>query len=194
MKKQTKNGPIEAGKKKDSPVKKSFSLKGGWKNKKPVLIFIGVFAALIILFYMAWISSFGTNHIFEPIVAFYAAASGKMLTWLGFKVSVSGTMLYSSMLTLNIKRGCDAIEATALFVSAVLAFPVAFRKKIPALIIGVFTLVAVNFIRIITLFITGVKHPSLFNFMHDQIWQIIYIAIAVLMLFIWLQSVRRKEK
>ena len=180
-------------KKKKRSVKKANNLKSYWNNKKPVLLVFGLFAFLMILFYIAWISSFGSTHLFEPIISFYAAASGKILAWLGYNTSVAGTLIYSSTFNLNIKRGCDAIEATALFVSAVLSFPVPFRRKILGLIIGIVTFVLVNFIRIITLFITGVKHPALFSFMHDQIWQIIYIAIAVLLLILWLQSLRHRE-
>jgi exosortase/archaeosortase family protein len=152
-----------------------------------------VFGFLIILFYILWISSFGSTLLFGPVINFYATASGKLLTWLGYNISVTGTLMRSPTFNLNIKRGCDAIEATALFVSAILAFPVPFRKKILGLIIGIITLVLVNFIRIITLFITVLKHPALFSFMHDQIWQIIYIAIAVLLLLLWLQSLHYRE-
>ena len=131
--------------------------------------------------------------MFEPIIGFYASASGRILAWLGYNTTVSGTMIFSHEFNLNIKRGCDAIEATALFISAVLAFPASYRSKIPAIILGIVIMMLVNFIRIITLFITGLNHPALFNFMHDQIWQIIYIAIAVLLLILWLQSLRHQK-
>jgi len=186
-------GELNRDKKKKRSVKKANNLKSNWNNKKPVLLFIGLFVFLMILFYILWISSFGSTHLFEPAIVFYATASGKILAWLGYNTSVTGTVIYSSMFNLNIKRGCDAIEATAMFASAILAFPVPFRRKILGLIIGIVTLMLVNFIRIITLFITGLKHPALFNFMHDQIWQIIYIAIAVLLLLLWLQSLRHRE-
>jgi exosortase H (IPTLxxWG-CTERM-specific) len=184
---------LSRGKQKIRSVKKANNLRSNWNNKKPVLLFIGLFVFFIGLFYILWISSFGSTHLFEPVISFYAAASGKILAWLGYNVSVTGTLIYSSTFNLSIKRGCDAIEATAMFVSAVLAFPASIRKKILGIIIGIVTLMLVNFIRIITLFITGLTHPALFNFMHDQIWQIIYIAIAVLLLIFWLQSIRRRE-
>lgn len=180
-------------KKKKSTGKTKINLKSAWHNKKPVLLFIGVFVLIIILFYIAWINPFCVNHIFEPIVSFYAKVSGKILALLGYKTWVNGTMISSSGFDLNIKRGCDAIEATALFAAVVLAFPVVFKKKILGLILGILTLTLVNFIRIITLYIAGHRYPALFNFLHDQIWQIIYIAIAVLLLLLWLQSLHHRE-
>jgi len=180
-------------KKKKSSVKKTYNLISYWNDKKPVLVIIGLFVFFISLFYILWISSFGSKHLFEPVIAFYAAASAKILAWLGYHTSVNGTVIFSSEFDLNIKRGCDAIEATALFIAAILSFPAPIKRKILGIIIGIVTFVLVNFIRIITLFITGLKHPALFNFMHDQIWQIIYIAIAVLLLLLWLQSLRHKE-
>ena len=158
------------------------------------MLIIGLFVFFISVFYVLWISDFGTKHLFEPIITFYAAASAKILAWLGYNTSVTGgTVIFSPVFNLNIKRGCDAIEATALFIAAVLSFPAPYGRKIIGIVIGSFILVIVNFLRIITLWITGIKHPSLFNFMHDQIWQIIYIAIAVLLLILWLQTLRPKE-
>jgi len=180
-------------KKRESSGKTKIDLKSTWHNKKPVLLFIGLFVLLIALFYIAWINTFCANHIFEPIVSFYAKVSGKILAVLGYKTWVNGTMISSSGFNLNIKRGCDAIEATALFAAALLAFPVPFRRKILGLIVGIVTLTLVNFIRIITLYIAGNRYPALFNLMHDQIWQVIYIAIAVLLLLLWLQSLRHRE-
>jgi exosortase/archaeosortase family protein len=182
-------------KKNKHPVKKENNLLSYWNNKKPVLLIIGLFVLFISLFYVLWISDFGSKYLFEPIIGFYAVTSAKILTWLGYKASVMlSTVIYSSTFNLNIKRGCDAIEATALFISAVLAFPAPPVKKILAIVVGISTFVIVNLIRIITLFITGLKHPALFNFMHDQIWQIIYIAIALLLLILWLQSLRHTAK
>ena len=127
------------------------------------------------------------------MIKFYAATSAKILAWLGYQTSVNGTVIFSSAFNLNINRGCDAIEATALFIAAVLSFPAPVKRKLLGIIVGIATLLLVNFIRIITLFVTGLKHPALFNFMHNQIWQIIYIAIAVLLLIIWLQSLRHRK-
>jgi exosortase/archaeosortase family protein len=185
---------LSRDKKNTRSVKKTNNLLSYWNNKKPVLVIIGLFVFFIALFYILWISSFGTKYIFEPIISFYASASAKILAWLGYHTTVSDkTVIFSPLLNLNIKRGCDAIEATALFISAILAFPARYSSKVLGILIGTVTLMLVNFLRIITLFITGLKHPALFNFMHDQIWQIIYIAIAVLLLILWLQSLRHRE-
>jgi exosortase H (IPTLxxWG-CTERM-specific) len=185
---------LNQNKKNKRSVKKTNNLVSYWNSKKPVLLIIGLFVFFISIFYVLWISDFGSQHLFQPIIAFYAAVSAKILTWLGYNTSVTGgTVLFSTACSLNVKRGCDAIEATALFISAVLAFPAPYKRKIIGILIGVFLLMTVNFLRIITLFITNVKYPSLFNFMHDQLWQIIYIAIAVLMLIIWLQTLSKRK-
>jgi exosortase H (IPTLxxWG-CTERM-specific) len=181
---------LKNGKKKNNAAKAENSFRNAWENKKPVLIFVGVFALLMILFYIAWINPFLSGHIFDPLVRFYAFTSGKILTLLGYQNVVSGTMIRTAVIELNIKRGCDAIEATALFAAAVIAFPVSFRKKIPGLLIGILTLAMINLIRIVTLFIAGIENPGIFNFLHDQLWQVIYIAISVLLLILWLRSVR----
>jgi hypothetical protein len=73
---------LNRDKKKKRSVKKANNLKSYWNNKKPVLLVFGLFAFLMILFYIAWISSFGSTHLFEPVISFYAAASPGKITLL----------------------------------------------------------------------------------------------------------------
>jgi exosortase H (IPTLxxWG-CTERM-specific) len=177
-----------AKKKENAPD--GFSLTRIWKEEKPVLVFVGLFTLLIVLFYLAWVSTFFTHHLFEPVIRSYAWISGKVLTLFGYQVQVEGTNLFSTGFAVNIKRGCDAIEASALFAAAVIAFPASTRKKIPGLLIGIAILALVNLTRIITLFMAGLKNMTLFNLLHDQVWQVIYIIIAVILLIFWLQYAR----
>ena len=185
---------MKAKKKSKEPVKAGNILKQTWSDKKPVLLFVGLFALIIVLFYIIWVSPFFVRHVFEPIISFYATTAGKVLTLFGYSNSVIGTAMYGTGVQLSIKRGCDAIEATALFVAAIVAFPVNFRRKIAGLLFGILTLALVNLFRIVTLFIAALKYPSLFNFLHDELWQVIYIGIAVLLLIVWLQWVRRAKE
>lgn len=92
-----------------------------------------------------------------------------------------------------VERGCDAVEPTVLFIAAVLASPVAWRSKVHGLILGTLALALVNVVRLSTLFLTGIYWPAAFEVMHVDVWQAIFIFLALLFWVIWaLWALKRK--
>jgi exosortase/archaeosortase family protein len=99
--------------------------------------------------------------------------------------------MVSPRFSIQIERGCDAVEPSALFVVAVLASPVRFRRKIPPVILGTVFLLVLNVIRIVTLFLTGLHLRSLFDTMHLDVWQAAFIVLAILLWAVWASRVAR---
>ena len=138
------------------------------------------------LFYVfAFVSPFYDRH-FPYYLGLNAKLSGYILGLLGQDVTVRDTSISSPAFSVTVKQGCDAIEPTALFICAVLAFPAPFASKIPGIIVGALFLAVLNLIRIVTLFLTGVYFPNAFQFMHIEVWQVIFIPLAVLFWILWL--------
>ncbi len=67
------------------------------------------------------------------------------------------------------------------------ASPVAWRAKLPGLLIGTVSLLVINLIRIITLFAIGVHFPRAFHLIHFEVWQALFIALAIIFWAIWVQ-------
>jgi exosortase/archaeosortase family protein len=98
----------------------------------------------------------------------------------------------SDRFSVDIKRGCDAVQPTVLFISAVLASPVGFLSKLPGLAIGFFFLMAMNLVRVISLFYIGIHLPSWFDMAHHDIWQATFIILSILAWALWaIWAVRR---
>ncbi len=115
-----------------------------------------------------------------------AEASAGLLRWIGYReVTVRGASLTSPRVHLQIDRGCDGIEPTALFLALILAFPAPFRRKLPALVLGIPLLVGLNLARVASLYLVGVYYPRLFHVMHVDVWQAIFIFLAILFWVIW---------
>ena len=72
-----------------------------------------------------------------------------------------------------------------LFISAVLASPVAFLSKVPGLLIGFLFLMAMNLVRVISLFYIGIYFPSAFNTAHHDVWQAVFIILSILAWALW---------
>jgi exosortase/archaeosortase family protein len=122
-----------------------------------------------------------------------AKVSGGMLTVLGQDITVADTSISSQMFSVQIVRGCDAVEAIALYVCAVLAFPLPFLKKLPGIIAGVLLLLVLNLVRVVSLFLIGVYSPTIFDMMHIDVWQALFIFLAVLLWILWLLWATRSQ-
>lgn len=99
----------------------------------------------------------------------------------------------SPTFSVRIVQGCNAMEPIALFICAVLAFPSRLGRKIPAILIGSLCLAILNFVRIVTLFLIGTYVPGLFHVMHVDVWQGIFVLLALTLWLLWLPWAMRDQ-
>ncbi|MFQ5416171.1 MAG: exosortase H [Myxococcota bacterium] len=150
--------------------------------------FLAVLAACMGVFYAVATTETFERRVFEPYLERSARIAGAILAALGERdVRVRSSSVESLAYGLNIARGCDGLEPTALFVALVLAFPAPFRRKLWALGFGVPALVALNLVRVVSLFLIGAYHPSLFHPMHVDVWQAVFVLTAVGFWATWLR-------
>ncbi len=173
--------------------RKVFSLSQFWRDKNPILLFLLVFGALMAVFYSIWITEFFKENIFNPVLHVNAKIASFLLNLLGYGTTAAGKEIFNERFTISVRRGCDAIEPTALFVSAVLSFPASVKKKLPGIAAGIMFLLTVNLIRIVSLFLTGIHAPSLFEVMHLEVWQVIFIVLALVCWVVWIQWVMKSK-
>ncbi|MEE9294159.1 MAG: hypothetical protein V3W34_04220 [Phycisphaerae bacterium] len=151
---------------------------------RAVIIFVVVMCAYYSIDYF---TSFLGSDFRDWYLAQIASASAGLLTVLGHEATASHTLIRSSEFSVNIVAGCDALEPSAAFVAAVLASPVAFRRKLPGMVIGVISLLTINLLRIVSLFFIGIHFHSIFDMMHYEVWQAAFIVLAIAFWAIWVQ-------
>lgn len=156
---------------------------GLWKN--PALRFMSIVILLIALFYAFYITLY-ENRIEAWITHWNAAISSAILNVLGYGTAVSEANIMGKF-SINIKRGCDAIEPMALLSAIILAFPTTLKRKLPGVLIGIVALAILNIIRIVSLYLTGLYAPGIFDLMHLQVWQVLFILAALIYCAIWLR-------
>ncbi len=166
-------------------------LRDNWAQLKPVAWFVGVFVMVLLVFYVFWLSKFADTRVQPAIASLNAGISGFFLNLFGQGTTASGDIISSAAFSTSVRRGCDAVEAMALFIAAVLAFPARAKHKGFGVIAGILVLFALNIIRIMSLFLTGVYFPSAFELMHVEVWQILFIFFAIGLFFIWLKRTNR---
>ncbi len=163
-----------------------------WLQKWPILFFVLGFAILMLLFYVTWLSDFSQDHIQPHIVSANAKISSIILNIFGMKTTASQANLSSPSFAVSIAKGCDAMEAMALFGAALLAFPAKWKFKFAGFFAGIAILFMLNIIRVITLFLTGIYFPKAFEIMHVEVWQVLFILVALGLWIFWIKWTRRE--
>ncbi len=106
---------------------------------------------------------------------------------------VRGTVLVLKGLAMDVRFGCNGLEAFMIYAVAILAFPASKKDKLMGILIGFLVLQVINIIRIISLGIIGIYWSSFFHCFHIYVAQGIMIAIALLLFMIWLDYARPKN-
>ena len=163
-----------------------------WQLNKPVVTFIGTFALIFFLLYSLTWNRFVEDNVFQPYLALNTTVSAKLIGLLGTEIDVWGdTILAGPDWSIEVRRGCDAVEPSALYIAAVVAFPAAIGAKLVGVIVGVGFLALVNLGRIVSLFYIRRHWPDLFDMMHLEIWQVAFIVLALVTFLLWARRASR---
>jgi exosortase/archaeosortase family protein len=123
---------------------------------------------------------FGAKHDWlAGYLAAYAHLAGAVVSVFESGVVVTGARI-GGRFPMEIVRNCDAIEVNILFVSAVLAFPASWRRRVIALAIGLPALIALNVLRICALYAVGIHAPQQFALVHEQVFPLLLVLAAAL--------------
>lgn len=163
-----------------SPASGSF-----WQRNRHELTFLILFVVILggsfTLISVNWVN----DHVIEPFTAGIANLSGGVLHLLGQNVTMAGTVIRNPRFAVNIRNGCNGVEAMLIFIAAVLAFPASWKSKLTGLALGILAIQVVNLVRVVALFLTGVYFPKIFDTSHTVIWQTIVILCGVLLWIFW---------
>jgi len=150
------------------------------------------FVSLMFCFYVLWIMPFFQDVVVATIAKCYAVVSAFCLNIFNTQVSAVGDVLNGSQFSMSIKNGCDAIEAIAILLCAMLIYPASYKNKITGLVVGSILLIILNIIRIVSLYLTGIYAPSIFDVMHISVWQIIFVIVPMLIVMFWIDWIQIK--
>ena len=158
------------------------------------LRFLLVFGLCMGLYYVSTLTSPVKEGFFPAYLRLNAGASAAVLRAFGQEAAARDQSIISpSGPSIELERGCDAVEPSALFVSAVLASPVPLVARLSAALAGTFLLMMLNLLRIISLFLVRMYWPEAFDTMHLDVWQALFIFLAILLWAMWASHMARKR-
>ncbi len=150
------------------------------------LRFLGLFILFLGIYYVISTTTTMRDRFFPWYLEANARASLTVLNVFGYpNVTRQETRVSSPGGAITVARGCDAMEPAALFISAVLASPVSWGSRFLAAFAGTALLLTINLIRIISLFLCAVHWRSAFDIMHLDVWQALFIFLAIFLWAIW---------
>jgi len=161
-----------------------------WQVRAPALRFLAIFVLLLGVFYAA-VYLPACDRAFYRYLCINARVANALLRGLGQPTTVADVTIRSAQYAVSIRRGCDAIEPAWFFCAAVLAFPGHWRRKPAGLAVGITAILALNLVRIVSLYFIGLHLPRFFPAAHLEVWPVIFIMVA---LALWIAWIRWSQK
>lgn len=154
---------------------------------KPQAVFVSKFVLAIVVFYAVVALNPVNDHVVVPLTAAVARVVAAILHSVDPGVEAIGTVIQSSRFAIDVKNGCNGLEAAMLLAAAVFAFPATLRSRLGGLTAGIIAIQVLNVVRLSFLFWLGEHYRRMFDLFHVMVWQslIILAAISIFVLWSW---------
>lgn len=149
------------------------------------LLFIARFLVLLGVFYVAISNTFADRIAVQPFTAGIATVAAALLRLFGDPVHRQGTLLSSPTFAVEIKTGCNGVEAMLVLVAAIVAYPAPWRRKAIGAAAGIAVIQLLNLARVLMLFIIGRDYPARFELFHVVIGQSVIFLASIGIFLLW---------
>jgi exosortase H (IPTLxxWG-CTERM-specific) len=152
---------------------------------KPRIIFVAKFGAVLLVLYAVIALNQVNDAVIVPFTEIVARGSAALLRGVEGGVDAQGTIMRSARFALDVRNGCNGVEATLLLAAAILAFPATLRSRLIGLVICSIAIELLNIVRLSSLFWLGEHYRQVFDLFHVAVWQSLIILAAISMFVLW---------
>ena len=110
----------------------------------------------------------------------------------GIVQGIHGSVIALKGLALDVRFGCNGLEAFLIYTVAILSFPAGITKKMIGITWGFVILQVLNIMRIAGLGLSGIYLRQYFYYIHIYVAQGIMIAFSLICFLIWLNYATEK--
>ncbi len=161
-------------------------------NRRQVLFLVRFFVLLLVCYVAVAVKPIDA-HVITPFTKGITAVSASILNLMGEKVTRTGTMITGGDFAVDIKNGCNGVEAMLFLCAAMFAFDAPMKARIAGILMACVGVQLLNLVRIVSLFLLGRHRREWFEAFHLAIWQSIIFGAAVLMFVLWTTRVQRQN-
>ncbi len=140
------------------------------------VVILGGFVALDQAFFV-WINT--------RLTEWTADGTALFLRLLGIDSRANGRILWSSICSFEIIGECTAYYPCAIFISAVVAFPTRWTRKLIGVAAGLPALLLINQLRLVSLCYIQHWIPEYFEAIHVLVWQSLIVVLTVVLWLVW---------
>ena len=112
--------------------------------------------------------------------------TSKILEILGIQSAYQDSVIKLPSIALDVKFGCNGLEAVMIYTVAVIAFPSPWKKKLMGILGGFLVIQVINILRIVSLAYSAIRFKSLFEYIHIYVAQGLMIAVSLGIFFVYL--------
>ncbi len=134
-------------------------------------------SALYALYYFPYARDSLPDHMLQALLQGEAFAAGALIGLFDPTVSVHATTI-SGRFPLLIVRSCSSLDAQALYIGTVAAYPARLRSKLLGVTAGIALLMALNLLRIAALYFIGAHAPDWFDSLHEELFPLLLVLDA----------------
>ena len=175
------------GKQKDKPKKAN-----GLSIRRFALTYLVLMGAFfVVIGFDPILKLMDVNGLYTQAIVWTTA---KILSLLGIASTCRGSIIELFSISLDVKFGCNGLEAVMIYSVAVIAFPASWKKKLIGIVAGFVVIQIVNILRIVGLAYSGIHARNLFEYIHTYIAQGMMIAISLGVFFIYLNYAKPMAK
>ena len=156
---------------------------------KASLIFLAKFVTVIVVLYAIIAVRPVNDRVVEPFTGLLATATATIVDLAGMEARQYETIIKTKTHAVDIKNGCNGLEAIILVVAAMVAFPASARARILGILGGFLFVQSFNVLRLATLVWIGEHHRELFELFHVAIMQTLVILVSVAFFVYWSRNV-----
>lgn len=153
--------------------------------RRDKLVFLIKFLGAVVVLYIIIALNPVNDRVIVPFTQQITNVSGGLLRALGQQAIVEGTLIKTDRFVVDVKNGCNGIEAIILLVAAIGAFPAPALMRLIGILAGAVLLQLINIIRIASLVWLGAHHPNVFQMFHVAVWQTLIILVSLALFLLW---------
>lgn len=120
--------------------------------------------------------------------------TSKILELLGISSTYQGSVIKLPSIALDVRFGCNGLEAVMIYAVAVIAFPAPWKNKLIGIVGGFVVIQVINILRIASLAYSAIHFKSLFEYIHIYVAQGLMIAVSLGIFFVYLDYAKSSHR
>jgi exosortase/archaeosortase family protein len=158
-----------------------------------LLVTVTLMALLYGVYYYPYADDGFAGRLLDAYLRLQTAVAARFIWIFDPTTQAVGTSI-SGRFPIRIVKDCSSLDAQALLMGAVLAFPVRWGSRLIGVIAGSLALNTFNLARIAALYFVGVHRPREFDTIHEEVMPLLLIVAAACLFIVWAGWAQSRER